>query len=111
MRKVFFVFALLLAGCQTTGSSTIGSGPITLSPAVQSYFDQYMDINGLMFAVAVDGRSWATYRYCPDIRCRDAPGERQLTIDHCEKDSKGVTCKIYALRKEVVWNFDGPVEQ
>lgn len=109
MRKVFLVLAFFLAACQTTGgSSTIGSGPITLSPQMQAYLDQYMSANGKVFAMTIDGSTWASYRYCPEIRCRDTVGERQKVIDHCEKGSNGVPCKIYAIRKEVVWDFDGP---
>lgn len=108
MRKVFLFLALFLAACQTTGGSTVGSGPITLSPSIQAHFDEYMSINGSMYAVAIDGRSGASYYYCPDIRCQLTIGERQKAIQNCEERSDGVQCKIYAFRKEIVWDFDGP---
>lgn len=108
MRKIFIVFALLLAGCQTTGSSTIGSGPITLSSKNQNHFENYLSNHGMMFAVAIDGRSGMQYYYCPTVKCRDRVGQRKLTIDGCEKRSNGVTCKIYAIRDRIVWDFDAP---
>lgn len=107
MRYFTLCFVFLLFACQTTGGSTIGSGPITLSPRIQQYFDNYKADNGMLFSVAVDGKSGLYYFYCPDIACREMPGARQTTIDRCEKNSNGVPCKIYALRDEIVWDFGG----
>jgi len=105
VRRFLFIVALVLAGCQTTGT-TVGSGPITLSSTVQAHFDDYMSSNGSMFAVATDGASGAFYYYCPDIACRITNGARQKSIERCEKISRGIPCKIYAVKKQIVWNFD-----
>ena len=109
MRALLALLAIfLIAGCQTTGGSTVGSGPITLSPVIQNYFDKYLANHGSIFAVAIDGRSGLNYYYCPDVQCREHVGERQLVIDGCEEISQGVPCKIYAVRDKIVWDFDGP---
>jgi len=107
MRRILFILALFLAGCQTTGSSTIGSGPITLSPRIQAAFDKFNKSHGSTFAVAIDGSSSYYYFYCSEVKCYDHVGERQLAIEGCEKSSNGVPCKIYALLDGVVWDFDG----
>lgn len=108
MRKLVLLAVLFLAACQTTGGSTAGSGPITLNSKIQQHFDNYLADNGRIFSVAVDGRSSFHYSYCPDVRCRDTVGARSRSIERCEKYSNGVPCRVYAIREQVVWDFDGP---
>ena len=93
---------LLLAACQTT----VGQGPIHLSGVAKAGFDHYMNNRDRVgyFAVAVDGRSSFNYIYCPDQGCIGM--DKSRTIQACEKYSNGVPCKIYAFRKEIVWQFD-----
>lgn len=104
MKRLLFVLALaaVVAGCKTTH----GTGPITLSPQIQAGLDRYMNSSDNVgyFAVAIDGRSSYNYVYCPDQRCLGMDTSRAIRA--CEKYSNGVPCRIYAYRKEIVWQFD-----
>ena len=98
---------LIAAGCQTT-EDYAGSGPITLAPHIEEHFQKYLgEENGYAYAVAVDGRSGAGFVYCKENVCSQGTDRRWSAIETCEKFSKGVPCKVYAVRKEIVWNFGG----
>ncbi len=95
-----------LGACQT--DSNAGSGPLTLTPNIQTFFIQYnREDRPAAFAVSVDGRS-ASYRYCPNVadRCVLENNQRKA-IQRCQELSGGVPCKIYAIEHRVVWKGAG----
>lgn len=112
-RLIIVVGAALLAlaaGCDKTGGglggSVFGSGPLTVTPHVAEGFQRYLnEPMPVAFAVSTDGRSYG-YRYCTGRPC-SIRGVSQVTIDNCRSRSRGVPCKILALREEIKW--DGPV--
>ena len=95
--------ALLLGACQDTGGAQ--GPPPAFSPAVQAYFEQYMEkVNPTVFVVSTDGRS-ATYYYCPDtadVCVRSVEATHKARMD-CETKSGGVPCKVYALGRRIKW--------
>lgn len=111
MKKFISVGALifLLAACQTT-DDFVGSGPITLSPAIADHFqNKYLTGAGpAHYVIPSDGVSGAYYSYCPS-----GPGTCQFdlavidSINHCERDT-GQKCYVFAEGEEVVWK--GPVK-
>lgn len=100
---ILLLAGLVMAGCQTT-SDLDGSGPITLSTENRVMFDRYMkERRPLAFAIAIDGRSGASYRYCPDIACGSETTSPFKAIKSCERRSNGVPCKLFARKHEIVW--------
>ena len=95
---------LPLSACQdTTGAK---GPPPTFSPGVQAYFEEYMSLaNPLIFVVSTDGRA-VSYRYCPAHADRCLPitgGPKSELLRNCETDSGGVPCKVYAIKRRIVW--------
>ncbi len=95
---------VLLSACQdTTGAQ---GPPPTFSPAVQAIFERYMgEINPTLFVVSTDGQ-YARYTYCPAYAdaCYPAAGAtKSKALRSCEEQSGGVSCKVYALGRRVVW--------
>lgn len=94
---------LLTAGCQLTHSGA-GSGPIELSPSVQSGFKGYLaDNRSTYFAVSTDGQSYG-YSVCyagPD-QCTESSGT--VALRECRERSRGTPCKLYAMGNYVVWS-------
>lgn len=101
-----FLLALAASAVVACQSNTIGSGPISFSPSIERHFKRYMESSDPVsyYAVAVDGRSGASFFYCPDVGCRSS--NMMEAIYSCEETSDGVPCKIYASRKEVLWKFN-----
>ena len=112
MKKQIKLTAALLAGaiitgCQST-STQIGKGPVTLSPAVQATFEKYQKGNGLSFAITEDG-SGSIYYFCKDSHCRaGSPFEAVRTCNHYYGEGR---CKLYAIGKEIVWQFDSATDE
>lgn len=96
---------LTLAAC-TTGGIRTGSGPITLSPGMAAYYQEFLDATSLgYFAVTADGRTSAAYSYCPEKGC--LAGGRAGAIRACESDSDGQPCYLFSDGRNVLWQ--GPV--
>jgi hypothetical protein len=109
MRNITVLTMLIfVSACQTT-SAPIGSGPIELSYQVRKGFENYLRRFGEpgFFAVSADGKAYASYG------CYMSPGtslthcnlgmSEHLSIEDCEKRSKGSRCALYAIGKKVVW--------
>ncbi len=90
---------LALTAC---GASYIGQGPITFSPELRTYYDQYRQrMNPGAFAVAADG-SAAGYTYCGEFGgCRG--NEVARALQNCRQRSAGKECFIYDIGGRVVW--------
>jgi hypothetical protein len=89
------------AACAGTASH-VGSGPITLSPGVRAYYEQYRGLTSpSAFAVSADGRA-AGYSYCAvGIDCRG--NDVNDALNACRRSSRGRPCYIYDLGGTVVW--------
>lgn len=99
---------LLVTACQTTDEYA-GSGPIELAPSIERCFQDYLQKdNGYAFAVAIDGTSNCGYVFCEATSCSLNTDWRWRAINHCQKKSGGIPCKLYAVRDRVVWNESGP---
>lgn len=107
--SAYAVLLVFLAGCQTTDNNIIGEGPITLDPHIEQGFDTYLNATRkpTVFAVAVDGSSGYGYWYCKEPVCTGSPGILRDAVTLCEKRSKGVPCKVFAIYRKIVWK--GPV--
>lgn len=97
------IFATIgLAACQGN-SAYYGKGPVTLSPFAQAVFEDYLTKNGSTFFVTVDGEK-PFYRYCPEVgNCRT--DTLNVGLNNCE-EHWGTKCAVYAVRKDIVWQFD-----
>lgn len=85
-------------------SKSAGEGPIELSPQAAQAFDYYLENDPLVFAVTEDGRAVYFYR-CIEVGC-DHNRVVPTTIAKCEA-RYGRTCKLFAIRKEIVWQNPG----
>lgn len=89
---------VFLSGCQ--GNNQYGMGPVILSPRISALHATYLkEQYPLIFTVSTDGQH-ASYYTCNVSYC-GAPKER--AIRSCENRSKGVPCKIYSMKRKVVW--------
>jgi hypothetical protein len=89
---------LLTSACATP--SYVGDGPVSLSPAVRAYYEEYRrQVNPLAFAVSPDGRA-AGYSACPQFGgCRG--NEISSALASCQRS--GRKCFIYDMAGTVVW--------
>lgn len=109
MKKFIGIVGLtvLISGCQSV-NDFIGTGPVTLSPAVSKHYEStYLKEAGPQYyVVSADGTN-ATYTYCSVGTGICQFGVVVLdAISSCEKRS-GQKCYIFAEGDEVVWK--GPV--
>ncbi len=96
MKSLILVLCVLvpLSACQSDNS--VGSGPLTLSPDVQEYFDKYKKYTSpIVFVVSTDGNA-ADYLYCPEAYDGCIPGINTFhVLESCEKLSGGVSIALY----------------
>lgn len=80
-----------------------GKGPIVLSPATRANLEEYMGRNApLYFVVTEDGRGSYSI-YCDGGFNCNRSGARSQALDQCRSRSGGRDCKIYAIRRVIVW--------
>lgn len=99
----------MLAGCQGNGA-LIGKGPLTLTPYAKNYYENvYLPGHSQQSVVAVstDGK-YLAHSNCSDVRCRTE--SYAYIVNYCERQYGG-ECKIYAIRDQIVWQFDADNEQ
>ncbi len=93
---------LLLGACQ----DSVGQGPPpTFSPSIQAFFEQYLNEPiPRVFVISIDGK-YATYRYCTGLGdvCVGQVSATPKAITHCEEQSGGVPCKVYAFGRRIKW--------
>src|SRR4051812_21718271 len=79
----------------------IGQGPITLSPELRAYYDEYRaKMNPGAFAISKDGEA-AAYSYCPEFGgCRGS--EISGALASCRRRAFS-PCYIYDIDGRVVW--------
>ncbi len=112
VRLASVVSLLLLAACQTSNLSDVGSGPITLSPKIYGWFQAYVNKDPMVFAVSEDGKN-AFYWWCIDATaCPIRATERLNAIHRCETLYGGskTPCHIFAVRDKIVWQNPGAWE-
>lgn len=107
MRTLLFALsiALPLSACETGGEGP----PPTFSPSVQALFERYMgEHNPTVFVVSTDGQA-ARYSYCPAYagKCGIGGATKGKVLKACEERSEGVSCKVYAVGRKIVWKGDG----
>lgn len=97
------MIALLLIGVSCSlEDPEAGKGAITLSPGVRASLEEYMGRDApLYFVVTEDGRG-SNYVYCVGgFNCDNVAARTQM-LDDC-RSLTGRNCKIYAIRRVVVW--------
>ncbi len=72
--------------------------------AIWDYYQSYLDLIGDgirpgIFVITPDGLG-ASYRYCPDTRCRTTMNMQTKALQDCEKEY-GVECVVFAVRDEI----------
>lgn len=101
--SVVLLVCLMLGGCQTLSKSA-GNGPIKLSRPAAQAFDHYLANDPLVFAVTEDGRG-VYYHRCIEVGC-DHHRVVATTIAKCTARYDRA-CKLFAIRKEIVWQNPG----
>ena len=92
----------LLAGCKL--GSEVGSGPLLLPLNVSSGYSEYLSQPyPLAFAVSEDGRAYG-YVYCEVAGCMRGGTHQYKATENCLAYSNGTPCKIYARKRNVVWD-------
>ena len=102
MFRCYRTLALLLL-CASCQDRDVGTGPITLSPGVEASFAEYKGRDApLYFLVTENGRG-AYYTYCGGGFNCTSSAARMQALDLCRRRYAGSDCKIYAIRRVVVW--------
>jgi hypothetical protein len=104
MFRTLSMVALLLIGASCSlEDPEAGKGTIVLSPGVRASLEEYMGLEApLYFAVTEDGRG-SSYIYCSGGFNCDRSASRRQTLDNCASRNAGRACKLYAIRRVVVW--------
>jgi hypothetical protein len=107
MFRCYWTLPLLLL-CGSCQDRDVGTGPITLSPGVEARFAEYKGRDApLYFLVTEDGRG-SYYSYCAGGFNCTSSAARMQALDLCRRRYAGSDCKIYAIRRTVVWDTEGP---
>ena len=86
-----------------------GSGPITLSPQARASFEEYKARNAPIYFVVTESGVGSYYVYCQGGFNCTYPTARMHALDQCRRYYPGEECKIYAVRRSVVWqDADAP---
>ena len=92
---------LICVSCSLEDSEA-GKGLIVLSPNTRANLQEYMGRDApLLFVVTEDGRG-SYYMYCDGGFNCDRSAARSQALDEC-RSRAGRDCKIYAIRRVVVW--------
>jgi hypothetical protein len=97
------IVGLVLSGCQAT-SQYAGSGPIRLTQSATAGLEKYLNMDGAAaFAIQTYGSGYH-FNHCQHVRCvyQGATSAEDSAIKKCE--SRGGTCRILAVNREIVWN-------
>jgi hypothetical protein len=110
MLRRHWVLALLLP-CTTcaTSDSDLGTGRVILSPRVQASFEEYMARDAPLYFLVTESGVGSYYIYCEGGFNCTRSAARMQALDQCRRHNAGEDCKVYAIRRSVVWqNADAP---
>jgi hypothetical protein len=104
MFRRYWVHALLFL-CASCGlkDPDYGSGPITLSPQVQASFDEYKARDAPIYFAVTESGLGSFYLYCDGGFSCVKSAARMQVLNQCRSRYPGEECKIYAVRRSVVW--------
>jgi hypothetical protein len=91
---------LLCASCQ---DPDFGTGPITLSPRVEASLAEYMEHDAPIYFVVTENGRGSFYLYCRGGFNCTSSAARMRALDQCRSSYPGNDCKIYAIRRSIVW--------
>jgi hypothetical protein len=107
MHQRYWPLVLLL--CASCADPDFGSGPITLSPQVRASFEEYNARDAPTYFVVTESGQGAYYVYCRGGFNCTYPTARMHALDQCHALYPGENCKIYAVRRSLVWqDADAP---
>ena len=97
------MLALLFLCASCIRDPDFGSGPITFSPQVRAAFDDYKARDAPIYFVVSESGLDSYYVYCRGAFNCTHPAARMHALDQCRRNNPGEECKIYAVRRSVVW--------
>jgi hypothetical protein len=108
----YWSHALLLI-CASCGprDPDFGAGPITLSPQVRASFEEYKARDAPAYFVITESGLGSYYVYCSGGFNCTYPAARMQALAQCRNHYPGEECKIYAVRRSVVWQDADRVPQ
>ena len=102
LRRLSILGSLLIGASCSLEDPETGKGTIVLSPNTRANLETYMGRDApLYFVVSEDGRG-SYYMYCSGGFNCDRSAARRQALDQC-RSRAGRDCKIYAIRRVVVW--------
>ena len=104
MFRRYLAHALLFV-CASCGirDPDFGSGPITLSPQVKASFEEYKARDAPTYFVVTENGLGSHYVYCYGGFNCTYPTARMQALAQCRRNYPGEECRIYAVRRSVVW--------
>ena len=97
------ILALLFLSASCARDPDFGSGPITFSPQVQASFEEYKARDAPIYFIVTESGRGSYYVYCEGGFNCTYPAARMHALDQCRHNYPGEECKIYAIRRSVVW--------
>ena len=104
MFRRYWALALLFL-CASCGirDPDFGSGPITLSRQVKADFEDYKAHDAPIYFAVTESGLGSYYVYCVGGFNCTYPTARMQALGQCRRHNPGEECKIYAVRRSVVW--------
>jgi hypothetical protein len=108
MFRRYWAYTILFL-CASCGMKDpdFGSGPITLSPGVQASFEEYKARDAPIYFAVTESGLGSFYLYCDGGFSCVKSAARMQVLSQCRSRYPGEECKIYAVRRSVVWQ-DAP---
>ena len=102
------VLVFLCATCASRDPD-YGAGRITLSPQVKASFEEYIARDAPIYFLVTESGVSSFYIYCEGgFNCTNSTSRMQA-LDQCRRRNPRDECKIYAVRRSVVWrDADAP---
>jgi hypothetical protein len=102
MFRCYWALALPLL-CSSCQDPDFGTGPITLSPGAKASFAEYMERDAPIYFVVTENGRGSFYLHCRGgFNCASSAARMQA-LDQCRSRNPGNDCKIYAIRRSIVW--------
>lgn len=112
----FFVVTFLYFLINNSFAGIWGKGELKLTKSTMEHLMMYMygagntkyseskikRSNPMLITISEDGKN-SHYYYCPYVQGCDDNGVAASSIKGCEKDSNGSVCKVFAIKRRVVW--------
>jgi hypothetical protein len=103
LRRWSLLASLSIAAACSLEDPEAGKGLIVLSPGTKAHLEEYMGRNAPLYFAVTENGGGSYSVYCDGGFNCDGVEARRRALDGCRAGNAGRDCKIYAIRRVVVW--------